>query len=103
MPAIDHLIRDLHAELRALDLPGPTRLQYPSILHEIDAVLAPARLPIPVRRLWELIDPGLLQSAIGVYPQLSTPEFSLESWHQAAEIGYGATPRSLLPDLLLKP
>ena len=81
--SIDFLVRDLYAELRALDLPVPSRLTYPSVLEEIDRAIWPARLPSSVRRLWELIDPDRL--VVSSYPELSTPEFGLEAWHMNRE------------------
>lgn len=89
--SIDLLVRELYLELRRLDLPDPSRLEYPLALDEIDASIAPARLPAAVRRLWELIDPDLMP--VGMYPNLSTPEFGLQSRAMRDEIGAWRTAR----------
>jgi hypothetical protein len=80
---IDTLVRDLFAELEALDLPIPSQLDYLPVLDEIDRAIAPATLPSSVRRFWELVNPNMLRAI--VYPEPATAEFGLESWRMNEE------------------
>jgi len=80
------LVRAGVAPPRAPDDLGP--------MTELEAAIAPLRLPAAVRRFWELVDPTTLN--VEPFPHLETPRFALESWRLQLEIAPDSTPRSLL-------
>ncbi|MGZ6663132.1 MAG: hypothetical protein ACXVHL_38125, partial [Solirubrobacteraceae bacterium] len=81
---IDEQVRELHSVLAALGLPSPEALADRTVLDEIDRAIAPLRLPESVRRLWELVDPYSLTRTVGMHPEPSDLQFSLESWRRSS-------------------
>lgn len=54
-----------------------------AVLEQIDAAIAPLRLPGDVRRFWERVDPRTLN--VEVWPSFVTPEFALDSWRNGRD------------------
>jgi hypothetical protein len=75
---IDDTIDALTAALVAAGVDPPRPPADPGWLTEIDATLAPLRLPADVRRFWHRVDPWNLQ--MSAFPSLIRPDFGLRSW-----------------------
>jgi hypothetical protein len=63
-------------------------------LDELEAELAPMRLPDEVREFWRRVDVQTLRAE--PYPRFSTPEFALVSWRMARDEFAGAEPLALV-------
>jgi hypothetical protein len=56
-------------------------------LEEINATVAPLRLPEQLARFWQLVDPATLRAV--VFPQFTSPRFALDHWRmQRKEFPY---------------
>lgn len=65
----------------ALSAVGAQRPSPPSALsqlEELEAAIAPMRLPSDVRRFWQRVDPATLRA--DTYPRLHGPDFALHCW-----------------------
>ena len=62
-------------------------------LEELEAAIAPLRIPPAVRRFWERVDTRTLRARTG--PNLHGPDLALSGWLSGQE--YGLEPPALLP------
>jgi hypothetical protein len=63
-------------------------------LEELEAALAPMRLPEDLRTFWELVDAGTLR--VRSYPAFHGPDFALWSWRSAREQFRSRQPEALV-------
>ena len=90
----DARIDALLEALRSAGAPGPQPPADGSALAELEAELAPLRLPATLRRLWQRID--VRSFAVDTYPRLSSPDFALFGWRMNRD-GDPLVPLSMLP------
>jgi hypothetical protein len=93
--SIDEKIMRLTQGLREKGVEPPEPPEDTKVLKEIDAAVAPLRLPAEVRRFWELVDPCSLR--IEPYPHLTSPQVALELWQEQVADSPGVVPRVLFP------
>jgi hypothetical protein len=93
MEDVERSVAALVAALAAAGVEAPSPPADTAILAEIDAAIAPLRLPADVRRFWELVDPPTLR--IAVFPTLRSPELALQTWRAARKEYPGLEPAIL--------
>lgn len=85
----------LEAAYRRAGIAPPARPDVETALAQIRAEIAPLRLPADVERLWRLVAPWTL--AARPFPELSGPDFALDSWRMHRDEAPGMCPRILFP------
>jgi hypothetical protein len=83
---VDGKIDELAGVLLRAGVAPPVPRPVVMVLDEIDAAVAPFRLPSAARRLWKRVDPTSF--AVTTYPELTTPELALGGWrlHQKTDL-----------------
>ena len=90
---IDRLTAALAA--RGYPRPEPAPEGTDDVLAQIDAAVAPLRLPEQARRLWRRVTPFSL--ALVAFPQLAAPDFALRTWRSHMTTVPVMVPERLFP------
>src|SRR4051812_19610444 len=90
---LDDQIDELGRQLAHARVATPVRPSDTMALDEVEAAIAPLRLPGSVRRLWERVDAR--QFRLATYPQFTEPEFALRAWQ--TDVAAGLVPARLFP------
>jgi hypothetical protein len=77
---VEALLDDLGAALVAAGAPPPRPPKDPGPLRELEAEIAPLRLPGALRAFWLRVDAG--QLALDLHPRPASPAFALNSWRR---------------------
>jgi hypothetical protein len=91
---IDAAIDGFLAALRRAGAPASVAPPNLSALHELEATIAPLRVPRAVQRFWQRIEPERL--GVHTYPRLRGPELALRSWLKSRDELVAAEPTALL-------
>lgn len=83
----DDRIDRVIAALEAADAPTPRPPETDEALLDLEAELAPLRLPSGLRRLWQRVDPATM--VLRTFPQLSDPGFALSGWRMNRDDEFG--------------
>jgi hypothetical protein len=81
--SIDEALDGLRDAMGAVGVPGWEASATLADLEEIEAELAPMRLPEAVRQFWTCVDARTLR--VQPYPAFTTPGFALQSWRMARD------------------
>jgi hypothetical protein len=93
--SIDEKLSVLARALQERGVESPKSPEDTKVLDEIDAAIAPLRLPAEIRRFWELVDPYSLR--IEPSPCFTGPAFALDAWRGHVTETPGMVPRVLFP------
>lgn len=91
--SIDTSIDALREALVAAGVDGPRGPTDPAVLDQVEAAIAPLRLPPQLRRFWERIDPATVR--VLAFPQPIGPAFAYDTWKQHREEFPGQAPAAL--------
>jgi hypothetical protein len=75
---VDARLDELAVLLARAGVPAPAPPPDVAALEAIDRAVAPLRLPVSARCLWERVD--VRSFGLDIYPALATPEFALRAW-----------------------
>src|ERR1044072_7990331 len=75
-------------------LPAPSPPTDLSSMRELEAAIAPLRVPEPVRRFWQRVDPATLRARS--HPGLHGTDFALRCWRSARDEFTSYQPLALL-------
>ena len=91
---IDSAVRSLGDALVDAGFERPRPPRDVDWLAEVNATVAPLRVPEQPERFWRLVDPATLRAV--VFPRLISPEFALDSWRRVRAESPPQDPHNLL-------
>jgi hypothetical protein len=91
---VDEALDALSEALAAAGLERPAPPADLTALAQLEAAIAPMRLPADARRFWQRVDAGTLRAL--TYPELHGPDLALESWRMGRSVVAAQQPQALV-------